>query len=60
MDTEDNAGFDSDDVYAFAQYRFSDRTTLSMEATYFKYLAQQAGGLTDAQFAENPKQGYQK
>jgi len=51
-----NSAFDSRNFYAFAEYAFTKKTKLSFEATYFKYLSQQAGGLTDAQFNENPRQ----
>lgn len=34
----------------------TDKFTISAEYTYFSYLAQQAGGLTDALFAHDPRQ----
>ena len=45
-----NSEFDSKNAYAFISYNLSEKTTVSAEFTYLKYLAQQAGGLTDAQF----------
>ena len=52
----DHSEFDSHNLYGYAQYQLSAKTTLSAEFTYFNYLAQQAGGLTDAQFALDPRQ----
>ncbi len=49
-----NSGFESDNVYLFADYSFSDKTTLSADFTYLNYLAQQPGGLTDPQFYRDP------
>jgi Fe(3+) dicitrate transport protein len=50
-----NSGFDSDNVYLYTDYQFSDQTTLSLDFTYLNYLAQQPGGLTDAQFYRDPE-----
>jgi Fe(3+) dicitrate transport protein len=33
-------------------YKFNDKTSIHFDYTYFNYLAQQAGGLTDAMFNE--------
>ncbi len=49
-----NSDFDSKNFFANFKYAFSDETSLSADFTYLKYLAQQAGGLTDSQFAEDP------
>ncbi|MUP46432.1 TonB-dependent receptor [Gramella sp. BOM4] len=49
-----NSEYDSHNAYAHLGYQFSDRTSLSLEYTYLDYLAQQPGGLSDAQFYENP------
>jgi len=43
-----NSEFNSDNTYGFLQYTFNDKTSISAETTYFSYLAQQAGGLSDA------------
>ncbi|CAL2104264.1 TonB-dependent receptor [Tenacibaculum sp. 190130A14a] len=51
-----NSEFDSKNAFVHLGYEFSDRTKLEAEITYLKYLAQQAGGLTDAMFADNPFQ----
>ncbi len=49
-----NSNFDSKNVYANLGYQFSDKTKLTGEFTYLKYLAKQPGGLTDTQFETNP------
>lgn len=49
-----NSGFDSQNFYANVGYQFTENTKLTLESTYLTYLAQQAGGLTDKQFEENP------
>jgi len=49
-----NSGFDSNNIYLFTDYTISSKTTLSADFTYLKYLAQQPGGLTDAQFYSDP------
>lgn len=49
-----NSDFDSKNFFANFRYAFSDRTSVSADFTYLKYIAQQAGGLTDSQFAADP------
>ncbi|GAA4318759.1 TonB-dependent receptor [Gramella aestuarii] len=49
-----NSEYDSHNAFAHLGWKFSDRTRLSFEYTYLNYLAQQPGGLTDAQFYEDP------
>ncbi len=49
-----NANYNSRNYFAHVGYQFSDRTKLTLETTFLNYLAQQAGGLTDAQFLEDP------
>ena len=51
-----NSGFESKNAYAHIGYQFTERTKLEAEVTYLRYLAKQAGGLTDQMFAENPFQ----
>ncbi len=51
-----NAGFDSQNAYLHLNYDFNDRTSLTGEVTFLEYLAQQPGGLTDTQFAQDPDQ----
>lgn len=50
-----NSEFKSDNVYLFTEYSLSDKTSLSADFTYLGYLAQQPGGLTDAQFYNDPE-----
>lgn len=45
-----NSGFESHNAYIHLGYELGSRTQLEVELTYLYYLAQQAGGLTDAQF----------
>ncbi len=49
-----NSQFNSRNYFAHIGYKLSDKTTITGELTLFNYLAKQAGGLTDAQFIENP------
>lgn len=49
-----NSGFTSQNAYIYTDYELSNKTTLSADFTYLHYLAQQPGGLTDAQFYRNP------
>ena len=51
-----NSGFDAHNAFAHLGYRLSEKTKLSGEFTYLRYLAQQPGGLTDAQFYADPTQ----
>ena len=55
-----NSEFNSSNVFAKISYDFSEKTILSAEVTYLDYLAQQAGGLTDDLFNENPYQSNRK
>ncbi|PIB35323.1 TonB-dependent receptor [Reichenbachiella sp. 5M10] len=49
-----NSDFNSFNYFGGVQYQISERTKVSFEYTYLYYLAQQAGGLTDEQFAKDP------
>lgn len=51
-----NSEFSSRNYFANLNYQFTDKTSLHFDYTYFKYLAKQAGGLTDEMFNENPQQ----
>lgn len=51
-----NSDFDNYTVYSTLKYTSKKGTTLKAEYTRTWYLAQQAGGLTDAQFEENAQQ----
>lgn len=52
----ENSGFKQLNAFARLQYHFSDKAFLSFEQTHMNYLAQQAGGLTDAMFNSDPRQ----
>ena len=47
--------YNSNNFFISADYAFSKKTKLTAEFTFFKYLAMQAGGLTDQQFEETPR-----
>lgn len=49
-----NSQFDSRNFHVHLGYEITDKTRVSGELTLFNYLAKQAGGLTDAQFLEDP------
>jgi len=51
-----NSNFESINTFQFLEYNFNDSTSLSSEITYLNYLAQQAGGLSDQMFKEDPYQ----
>ena len=48
-----NSQFESKNAFANLNYAFNEKTSISLDYTYFTYLAQQAGGLTDVMFNEN-------
>ncbi|QLE02109.1 TonB-dependent receptor [Galbibacter sp. BG1] len=49
-----NSQFNSRNFYNHIGYRFSENTKISFETTLLNYIAKQPGGLTDAQFEEDP------
>jgi Fe(3+) dicitrate transport protein len=51
-----NSDFESKNYFANLNYQLNDKTSLHFDYTYFNYLAQQAGGLTDVMFNQNPRQ----
>ncbi|MDN3665399.1 TonB-dependent receptor domain-containing protein [Algibacter miyuki] len=51
-----NSEFESKNIFAHLGYQFTEKTKLTGEVTYLNYLAQQAGGLTDAMFNDDPLQ----
>ncbi len=51
-----NSAYESKNIFAHIGYQFTERTALKGEFTYLDYLAQQAGGLTDRRFNEDPFQ----
>lgn len=48
-----NSEFESKNAFLKLGYQVSDKTKISGELTYMRYLAQQAGGLTDIMFEED-------
>lgn len=51
-----HSAFYSHNAFAEVGYHWAPGRSLSLEYTYLYYLAQQPGGLTDRQFAQNPFQ----
>ncbi len=51
-----NSEFESKNIFAHIGHQFNKKTSLEGEVTYMNYLAQQAGGLTDDMFNDNPFQ----
>jgi len=51
-----NSSFSQHNAFAQLRFNFTENMFLSVEQTYMTYLAQQPGGLTDALFAEDPRQ----
>ena len=55
-----NSEFESNNYFANLNYQFTEKTSLHFDYTYFDYLAQQPGGLTDDMFNDNPQQSNRK
>lgn len=53
-----NSGFAVQTAHAGLQYKLHNRITLLADYTHMTYNAQQPGGLTDAQFLNNPQQSF--
>tara|TARA_B110000259_G_scaffold75475_1_gene88726 strand:- start:7026 stop:9467 length:2442 start_codon:yes stop_codon:yes gene_type:complete len=51
-----NSKFESSNIYTHIGYEFNSKIKLSTEITFLDYLAQQAGGLSDVMFNQNPLQ----
>ncbi len=51
-----NSAFNSRNWFAQLSYDITDKTKLTSEVTFMNYIAQQAGGLTDQMFEEDPYQ----
>lgn len=51
-----NSELNSTTFYTHFNYQFTKNTSLGMDYTDMRYLAQQPGGLSDAMFKENPRQ----
>ncbi|MCF8426489.1 MAG: TonB-dependent receptor [Bacteroidia bacterium] len=52
----ENSSLKSYTYFADLDYQFNKKTSIGLDYTHMNYLAQQAGGLTDAMFAEDPRQ----
>ena len=52
----DNSSYESTNSHLFLAYDLNQKTKLSSEISYLTYLAQQAGGLSDSMFNQNPFQ----
>lgn len=46
--------------YLSANYQFTKKFSIGLEYTKMDYVSQQPGGLTDAQFNENPRQSFRE
>ncbi|MFY9311140.1 MAG: carboxypeptidase-like regulatory domain-containing protein [Bacteroidia bacterium] len=51
-----NSSFDSHTAYAAVTYSATEKLKFTLEYTFMDYLAQQAGGLTDQLFEQDPQQ----
>ncbi|GGG50787.1 TonB-dependent receptor domain-containing protein [Hymenobacter glacieicola] len=51
-----NSHFDSKTAYADVRYQLTENLKVGAQVTHMDYLAQQPGGLSDRQFAQNPRQ----
>jgi len=51
-----NSGFHSTNYFANLNYQFTEKTSVHFDYTRFDYTAQQAGGLTDQMFEQDPTQ----
>ncbi|WP_308992144.1 TonB-dependent receptor [Mariniflexile litorale] len=51
-----NSEFESKNFFTHVGYKFNDKTKITGELTYLRYLAQQGGGLTDQMFYNDPYQ----
>ena len=52
----ENSGYEVRNSHAFVAYQFTPNTKISLEYTNMDYEMQQAGGRTDNQFKDNPRQ----
>lgn len=51
-----HSDYDAQNAWLSIGYALSPRTKLDLETTYYRYLAKQAGGLTDQQFSQDSRQ----
>lgn len=54
----DNSQFGQHQAFVQAGYYLNENIQIRLEYTHMNYLAQQAGGLSDLQFEENPRQSF--
>lgn len=54
----DNSGFNAVNGFAALHYQANHKLRIGLEVTKMHYLAQQAGGLTDRNFEQNPRQSF--
>ncbi|MCP9769449.1 TonB-dependent receptor [Lacihabitans sp. LS3-19] len=52
----ENSYYNTDHAHAELSYAFTNKLKVAAELTYMTYSSQQAGGLTDAQYAVDPRQ----
>ncbi len=52
----ENSMFEQNSFYGGLEYKLSPKSSIELTGSYMTYLSQQAGGLTDAQFEEDPFQ----
>jgi Fe(3+) dicitrate transport protein len=52
----ENSEFNQHQLFGQIGYHLSERSQIRLEYTHMNYLARQAGGLSDLQFKENPRQ----
>lgn len=51
-----NSHFNNYTFYTDIDYKLSEKTSVGLDITHMNYLAKQPGGLSDAMFAQNPRQ----
>jgi Fe(3+) dicitrate transport protein len=56
----DNASFNYHAYYINLDYHFNARSSLALQFSRMDYVQQIAGGLTDSQFNQNPKQSFRE
>jgi Fe(3+) dicitrate transport protein len=55
-----NSGFENHTAFATFNFKISKKVKIGVEYTHLNYLAQQGGGLTDAQFEQDPRQSFRE
>ncbi|MES2778535.1 MAG: TonB-dependent receptor [Bacteroidota bacterium] len=53
-----NSGFDVNTVYGSVRYDVTEKLSFNADYTFMSYNAQQPGGMTDAQFAADPRRSF--